>query len=119
MRDRRNYDRIELGNMVLLFLEGHSAEIKGTVTNLSEESIGIKFHITPELEEIVKELKTIQFQFVDSYTEGGKKKTDIIQACTLITRIEIQNGECFIGGIVRDDSYKKYVIHRKISMYYK
>ncbi|WP_029324530.1 hypothetical protein [Butyrivibrio sp. AE3004] len=119
MRDRRDYIRIEIDNNVLIFLDGCNAEIKGTVTDMSEESIGLNFPLTEDIKGLVNDLKTIQFQFVDSYTENGKNKTDIIQACALITRVEIKDGRCIIGGVVRDESYKRYVIHRKIAMYYR
>ncbi|SDB21593.1 hypothetical protein [Butyrivibrio sp. INlla16] len=119
MSDRRNNERIQMYSSALVYIEGYDAEIEGIVTNLSEENIGLKCRISDELKKKIEDSKMITFQFVDTYLEGKKAKTDVVQACALIQRMEYSDGECFIGGVVRDENFKRYVLRRKLSPYYK
>ena len=119
MNDRRDYSRIMMSSNVMVFVEGYEGEIDGVVSDLSEESIGIRCNITEEQKKLIEAHQMITFQFVDAYMVGKRKKTEVVQACALIKRVNYSDGECFIGGYVRDENYRRYVIRRKMSAFYK
>ncbi len=119
MREKRNYDRIKIKVSVLVFVDDCDGEISGEVTDISEDSIGLKFRVSDEQKQELMKKGVIKFQFVDSYRDGSKNKTDIIQACGLIKRISFAGlDDCIVGCLVRDESYKKYVFRREISGFF-
>jgi hypothetical protein len=118
MRERRNYRRIVINANVLVFVEDYAAEICGRVKDISEESIGLEFEINDALKKALDDKGMVRFQFVDTYRDGRRERTEVVQACALIKRIKVTENTCLIGCMVRDDSFKKYVVKRKLSAYF-
>lgn len=119
MREKRNYDRIKMNAGVLVYIGDCDGEISGEVTDISEDSIGLKIKISDEQERMMRELGVIKFLFVDTYKDGCKEKTDIIQSCGLIKRISPAGDGCIVGCLVRDECFKKYVFRKEISGFFK
>ncbi len=115
MGDRRDFDRIEVSREVLIYIDGSDYEIDGIVTDLSEENIGLKFNVTPEQADLVSKRRKLSFEFIDTYKDGRKQSTDVVIARVFIKRLEIVDGVCAVGGIVRDEDFQQYVLRRKIS----
>ena len=119
MLERRNFRRIEIDTVCMIFVEGYGVEIMGEVTDVSEESIGIRFPMTKELGEKIDSLNTVNVQFVDTYRDGSLEKTAVVQASAYIKRRVIEENSCFIGCVVRDEAFREYVVKRKMSLYFK
>ena len=118
MRERRNFRRIVINASVLIFVEDYAAEISGRVKDISEESIGLEFNINDELKKALEDKGMVRFQFVDTYRDGSRNRTEVVQACALIKRTTVAEDVCIIGCMVRDDNFKKYVVKRKLSAYF-
>jgi hypothetical protein len=118
MREKRSYDRMQLGITVLVFFGGNDAEKVGEVTDISEDSIGLNFDITDEQGLFLKKRGILEFQFVDKYLDGSKEKTDVVQAVGLIKRLSVNGNLCHAGCVVRDEKYRKYVLRRELSRYF-
>ena len=113
--DRRDFDRIEVSREVLIYIDGSDYEIDGIVTDLSEENIGLKFKVTPEQADLVSKRRKLSFEFIDTYKDGRKQSTDVVIARVFIKRLDIKDGVCSVGGIVKDDDFQQYVLRRKIA----
>ncbi len=118
MREKRSYKRINLDLKVLVYI-GDYDEIVGEITNISEDSIGLRIELTQEQRMMLEALGMLKFQFIDSYRDGSKEKTDVVQACGLVKRLEITGSSCLTGCMVRDEGFRRYVLRRVLSQYFK
>jgi hypothetical protein len=118
MKEKRSYDRMQLGITVLVFIGDNNAEKVGEVTDIGEDSIGLNFDITDEQGMLLKKLGVLKFQFVDKYMDGCKEKTDVVQAVGLIKRLSVNGNVCHAGCLVRDEGYRRYVLRRELSRYF-
>ncbi len=85
------------------------------MTDLSEENIGLKFNVTPEQADLVSKRRKLSFEFIDTYKDGRKQSTDVVIARVFIKRLDIKDGVCSVGGLVKDDEFQQYVLRRKIA----
>ncbi len=119
MREKRNYERMKMDVRVLIFMGNCEEETVGEVTDISEDSIGLSFDVTNEQISVLEKTGMLKFQFIDTYQDGRKKKTDIVQALGLIKRMYVREGSCFAGCLVRDQRFAKYVLRKMLSGYFR
>lgn len=119
MKDRRHSERLNILKAVIVFVDGCEDEIDGMITDFSEENIGLKLTLSDEQLELLKKNMRISVQFVDKYQYGSQDRTQVVMAEVLVKRLEQADGECSVGGIVRNEDFKIYAINRKLADYYK
>ncbi len=115
MAERRDFDRIEVSREVLIYIEGSDVEIAGVVTDISEENIGLKFNVTKEQAELIDRRRKLSFEFIDTYKDGRRQSTDVVVSRVFIKRLDFNDGECSVGGIVKDEDFQQYALRRKLS----
>ena len=118
MEDRRNYPRLPVTRDVSIYVNGRDIEIKGVITDISEEGIGIDILVKDVPEEFSQKYTTIKFQFLDKYPFGKDKEYSIVQGNAIVVRLTFMGKKCHLGCVVRDKNFKSYARKRRFSDYF-